>query len=294
MTESATTSAQGPRFVPCASGVSAELDLALSRVTAAPGWDALPPLAEGRRASVSLLTCGETTLAVKRYTDRRGFLLRTFLRSSRAQREAKAMLLVAEAWPENPVRVVGWAARRVLGFVPQCWIATTYFGGSFDLRRLRTMEPAERAATFALLVQRLPGVLARVHAHGVFARSLRGKNVLLNPSTEQVALIDLPYAVRCARVSVRQRAYDLASLWTELRHTIDEATWAAFLERYLGQAGLAPEEAAELTPAALALVSARLQHKTPLASWSSRGKRWFRHTRLGQLITGFRYPKRTG
>ncbi|MEZ6185923.1 MAG: lipopolysaccharide kinase InaA family protein [Planctomycetota bacterium] len=263
----------------------------LTGATTAAGWDALEPLARGRRTAVSLVQVDGRPCVIKRYTDRRAFLLRTFLRKSRAARETRALQSVAAAWPENPVRALAWGERRVLGFVPECWIVTTEFRDAFDLRQLKHLDPEALAATQAALLAALPAALAQLHRGGLFARTLRGKNILFQPGSGRVALIDLPYARGGARVGLKERAFDLASLWTELRRSYDAPAWRAFLDAYLAAAAPDLEDPAAaraaLDPEALQQISLRLRHRTPLTSWIGRWKRWFRHTRLGEALTGF-------
>jgi hypothetical protein len=96
--------------------------------------------------------------------------------------------------PDHAMRALAWRGERRFGFVARSWLVTAELERSFDLRRIKWLEGAERAAAIRPVLVQLPRLVARLHAQRVFAATLRGKNVLLQPATGRIALIDLPYA----------------------------------------------------------------------------------------------------
>ena len=174
-------------------------------------WRALPKLGEARRSSVARLRLSAGPVVVKRYRDPGAFRLLTFARRSRAEREARALDLVGAALPENAVRALAWGEERRFGFVARSWLVTAELEQSFDLRRIKTLRPPERGAAVRAVPGQLPRLVARLHARGIFAVTLRGKNVLLQPDTGRIALIDLPYAravAQARRAPPRARSRD--------------------------------------------------------------------------------------
>lgn len=259
----------------------------LARLIEADDLEALPVIATTRKSCVARLEVDGARLVVKRYVEPGAFLLRTFLRASRARREFHALSVVGEA-VENPVRPVAWAERRVGGWCPRSWVVTVELTESTSLRGLRGLEGAARERLVAVVLGALPARVGALHRAGVFARNLHAKNVLVQPATGAVAFIDLPAAARVASLSRGQRVHDLACLWKELRRSLDRAALARFLEAYRAALGAAED------PALADDVWARADHldnKTPVAGAVHRAKRWWRHTRLGQLVTGHRYDQ---
>ena len=252
-------------------------------------WRALPKLGEARRSSVARLRLVVGPVVVKRYRDPGAFRLLTFARRSRAEREARALDLVGSVVPENAVRALAWGEERRFGFVVRSWLVTAELEQSFDLRRVKTLRGPERDAAVRAVLAELPRLVARLHARGIFAVTLRGKNVLLQPDTGRVALIDLPYARAVKRLGARHRTRDLAILSLELRKFLDEPQWEEFLARYraaaheLGGASLGCASAQRI-----ARVAARAGNRTPLSAAAKRAKRRFRHSRIGEWMMGHR------
>jgi len=263
---------------------------AIARVVYGERFEELEPIADGRRSLVRRLEAGGVRYVVKRYDHPRGFLLRTFLRRSRAEREARGLCLLEEALPDTPTRAVAWAERRRGGLCRHGVVVTTELTDSHDLRPVKHWPAAERSRVAAAVVDALPPRVAAIHDHGVFVRTLRGKNVLLQPATGRLALIDLPYAERVGRLRPSQRRYDLACLSLELRRFLTEPQWGAFLRRYRACARrLGPGEAERLTAAALAPLAARIDHRTGVSYAVRRLKKRAKRTGLGQWIMGHDY-----
>lgn len=256
--------------------------------------DALPVIAETSRSRVVRLEVGGVRLVLKRYTEPGAFLLRTFLRASRARREAAALELVGRALSGNAVRPVAWAERRRLGFVDRSWLVTTELAESMSLRRFKHLEGVEREAVRAVVLDALPRQVALLHRGGVFAKNLHAKNVLVQPATGALGFIDLPRARAVGEPSRGQRVHDLACLVKELRRSLSLDDLRAFLDRYVETAGL------DASPAELQQAVARradvLDNRTPLAGSVHALRKWLKRTRLGQLVTGQRYdePPRGG
>src|SRR4030095_12170198 len=170
------------------------------------------------------------------------------------------------------------------------WLVTAEFEQSFDLRRIKTLRPPERGAALSAVLDQLPRVVARLHARGIFAVTLRGKNVLLQPGTGRIALIDLPYARAVSKLGARHRVRDLAILSLELRKFLDEPEWNQFLARYRAAASeLGAADADRTSAERISRGAARAGHQTPFSAAAKRAKRRFRHSRIGEWVTGHRY-----
>lgn len=280
------------RFSPLVDLTQQDLDVLRRAVCNEEVFRSLPTLADGdaSRVARARLSCG--LIIIKRYRFASGLLLRTFLRRSLAEREARAMARVAEALPDNPVRVLAWAERRRFGLVSSAVIVTSELTDSCDLRELKRLEPEERGRQIEVVLEGLPARVAKLHEGGVFARSLRGKNVLLQVETGAFALIDCPRAIRPAGgLAPRQRAYDLATLSLELRRFMSAAQWQTFLEAYLRSSQLPPDELKQLTLQRIDKLAERIAHRSPIAAVVRFEKRRFRHTRIGAWILGRRPPQ---
>src|SRR6266850_2499834 len=112
-----------------------------ARDTAA--WQALPKVGETRRSSVARLRLSAGPVVVKRYSDPGAFLVLTFAKRSRAEREARALDLVGAVLPDNAVRELAWIEERRFGFVARSWLVTEELEQSFDLRRIKRLGAAE-------------------------------------------------------------------------------------------------------------------------------------------------------
>jgi hypothetical protein len=256
-------------------------------------WQALPKLGEARRSSVARLRLSTGSVVVKRYSEPAAFRLLTFGQRSRAEREARALDRVGAALPDHTVRALAWLDERRFGFVVRSWLVTAELEHSFDLRRIKWMEGREGAAAIRPVLAELPRLVARLHAQRVFAATLRGKNVLLQPATGCLALVDLPYARTVARFGVRHRVRDLAILSLELRRFLDDASWEGFVADYRAAAAeLGASDADTVDVARIARVAAREGHRTWLSARRKSLKRGFRHSRVGEWVTGHRYSRR--
>lgn len=254
--------------------------------------DALPLIAETRRSRVVRLEVEGQPLVVKRYVEPGVFLLRTFLRASRARREAAALQLVARAVPGNPVRPVAWAERRGLGFVPSSWLVTTELTDSLSLRRLKHLEGAVREVVRGAVLEALPLRVAELHRGGVFARNLHAKNVLVQPASGGLGFIDLPRASAVRHVSESQRVYDLACLTKELRRSLTVDDLRRFFTHYARAAAL--DLSAERLQEAVARRADLLDNRTPLAGAAHGLRKRLKRTWLGQLVIGHRYDGQDG
>lgn len=274
----------------CAADLSPAVVAALAALVADDAAvEALPRLGTGRRAVVGRLLVDGRRLVVKRYTSPGVFLLRTAGQRSKAQREAEALRMIQER-TGNPIQALAWAERRRLGMVPVSWLVTEELPDAVDLRRLRRSEdPVERAWVKQATLAHLPGFLAGLHRAGVAAGNLMAKNVLLQRGSERLALIDQPHARACATLGPRQRLFDLASLFRELRHGLDPQETRAFLRDYLQALGPARADELDGIELALGLAVARRAHETPHRRAWHRARAWFKRTRLGQLLSGHSY-----
>lgn len=272
-------------------GVAPSTDAAMRAALAAAlvpdSTDRLPALADTRRSRVVRVELEGARLVLKRYTEPGLFLLRTFLRDSRARREAVALALVARAVPDNPVHPVAWAESRRLGFVPRSWLVTTELTDSLNLRRFKELAGAERETVRGVVLDALPLRVADLHRGGVFAYNLHAKNVLVQPATGRLGFIDLPRASAVARLSQRQRVYDLACLTKELRRSLSADDLRRFLETYARGAGYegSPADLQE----AVAARADSLDNRTPLAGAVHALRKRLKRTWLGQVLIGHRY-----
>lgn len=273
-----------------APGLPAPVVDALVDLLGRDGVTDLPRLGTSRRALVGRLVVEGRAWVVKRYLNPRLFLLRTLGQRSKAEREAEALRLIA-ARTGNPIQAVAWGERRVLGMVSVSWLVTSELTDAVDLRRLRRSDdPAERAWVKQVVLRDLPARLAGLHRAGIAAGNLMAKNVLLQRGTETLALIDQPHARAWPRLSERQRLWDLACLFRELRHGLSEEETRAFLRDYLATLGAEPA-ALPAAESRLARAVARRAHETPLRRLWHAARGWFKRTRVGELATGHRYPE---
>ena len=251
----------------------------------------LPRIAQSRNSSVGRLEVEGRRFAVKRYVERRVFLLQTFARPSRALREARALDTLADLI-DNPVRPVAFAEQRALGLVPRSYIVTNELVGSVDLRRARrSPDPEERAVLRAVALERLPSRVADVHRAGFYARTLNAKNVLYQHETGVLAFIDLPRGRLHPALDSSHRVYDLACLYRELRHALTREEWRGFLVRYQ-QAFAGPDEAAvDRALQATERLVLRMAHLTPNRRRYLLLKHHFKRTPVGEFLTGHRYER---
>jgi hypothetical protein len=257
-------------------------------------WDALPVLAESLRSRVVRLGLSSGTVVVKRYLEPAGYRLRTFGRRSRGKREALNMELVLAALPDNPVRVVAWAEARRAGLVSESFVVTSELEDSFDLRRVKRLDASERAPVIEAVLHVLPERVARLHAGGVFARALRGKNVLFQPATGVVALIDQPEARKLRRLRLRHRVYDLATLSLELRRFLDDAQWSRFLASYRAHCrDLEGWDDPRFDEDRVARRAERADHKTRFSASRRAFSKRLRRSVVGRWLTGRRGKRRS-
>ncbi len=258
-----------------------EVRRAIAGLLAPGALEALPTLAAGPRSRVARLEVGGLRLVAKRYSEPGLFLLRTFLRSSRAEREAGALRTLADALPWNPIRPVAWGEERAWGFAPRSWLVTTELTDAVNLRRIESLEPAVQAAVRAVVLDVLPGRVAELHAAGLFARNLHAKNVLVQPATGVVGLIDLPHAGRVGAPSRGQRVHDLACLVKGVRRGLAPDDVRALVSRYARAAGLPDDLHADVEVRA-----DQLDNRTPLSGWIHGARKRLRRTWVGAKVVG--------
>jgi tRNA A-37 threonylcarbamoyl transferase component Bud32 len=251
----------------------------------------LPRVGQSRNSFVGRLEVGGQRFMVKRYIERRVFLLQTFARPSRARREAGALATLADLI-DNPVRPVAFAEQRALGMVPLSYIVTNELVDSVDLRRMRrSPDPRERDSLRAVILEHLPRRVADMHRAGFYARTLNAKNVLFQRGTGSFAFIDLPRGRLHPAFDASHRLYDLACLYREFRHALTREEWRAFLACYQ-QAFDGPAEAevdrALRTTERLAL---QMAHLTPNRRRYRQLKKRFKRTPVGEFLTGHRYER---
>lgn len=280
------------RALHLAPSISSSTAAAILELVRTDGVEALPRLGTSRRAVVGRLVVDGRSFVVKRYTNPRLFLLRTLGQRSKAEREARALELIASR-TGNPIEAVAWAEQRGWGMSSRSWLVTSELADSVDLRRIRRSDdPAERARVKEAALRGLPSLLARLHKAGVVANNLMAKNVLLQPETGTLALIDQPHAQGGpGPLPERQRRWDLACLFRELRHGLSPEETRAFLKDYLGELGTGDLDGA------LALLDqdvARRAHETPLRRLWHRLRGWFKRTRVGEAAIGHRYDDERG
>jgi hypothetical protein len=251
----------------------------------------LPRVSQSRNSFVGRLEVGGQRFMVKRYVERRVFLLRTFARPSRARREARALTTLADLI-DNPVRPVALAEQRALGMVARSYIVTNEFVDSVDLRRVRrSPDPQERASLRAVVLGRLPSRVADIHRAGFCARTLNAKNVLYQPGTGAFAFIDLPRGRLHPAFGATHRLYDLACLYREFRHALARDEWRAFLARYQQAFGAPDEAEVERALRVTERLTLQMAHLTPSRRRYRQLKKRFKRTPLGEFLTGHRYER---
>lgn len=250
-------------------------------------WDRLPKLSVTHRSSVARLGLASGPVAIKRYDEPRIYVLRTFARQSRAERETRAMDLIAAALSDAPVRVLAWAEVRRFGFVTRSYLVTNELEGALDLRAVKGLSGQSRAEATDLVMRRLPAIVAALHDAGIHLRALRGKNILMRPSDRALALIDQPLAHAPRRFGLRHRLRDLATLSLELRRFLDGAEWSRFLEAYLDHSlDLDAAQSARIDADQIEDIARRLGHDTPLRAAFHTAKRRLSRTRLAASLSG--------
>jgi hypothetical protein len=251
----------------------------------------LPSVNRSRNSFVGRLVVEGQRYMVKRYIERRIFLLQTLARASRAQREARALSTLADLI-DNPVRPAAFAERRALGLVPRSYIVTNELVGSVDLRRVRrSPDPQERASLRAVVLERLPSRVADVHRAGFYARTLNAKNVLYQHETGAFAFIDLPRGRLHPAFDTSHRLYDLACLYREFRHALTREEWRTFLARYQQAFAGSDEAAVEHALRTTEKLALQMAHLTPNRRRYRQLKKRFKRTPVGEFLTGHHYGK---
>ncbi len=258
------------------------------------GQDSLEELErvhEGRRAAVYRLRVGDRSYFVKRYEFPRAFMIRTFAYSSRAQREARALLMFEKAL-DGDVQVAAWGEIRRAGFCPRCYVVTTELVGCHDLKHVKRLPPEERRERLDVVQEQLPAIVAQIHDAGLFVRDLKGKNLLLQPETGRISIIDVPRASYVGALSAKQRQYDLGTLYRELRQTFSSDEWRAFVQRYLELAKGVSTDQTEATLRGASAVAESLDHDSGLGGAFYHLRKRLKRTRLGELLSGHSYESK--
>lgn len=168
-----------------------------------------------------------------------------------------------------------------MGFAPRSWLVTTELTDSVNLRRIESLEPGVQAAVRSIVLDVLPGRVAELHAAGLFARNLHAKNVLVQPATGVVGLIDLPHAGAVGQLSRGQRVHDLACLVKGVRRGLAADDVHALVSRYAAAAGL-PDDLHDDVHAR----ADQLDNRTPLAGWIHGARKRLRRTWVGAKAAG--------
>jgi hypothetical protein len=182
-------------------------------------WGASIPPAE-RRSAVADLKLSEGHYFLKVYAYSGLWRLRTLFIVSRAGREYRNLLRLAELGFNVP-RPVAHGQARTLGFVGESFVMTRALENtasiwSFVYERETTPFPFPERAERLRLIGELAKVLRRAHDQKFFIHTLRSKNVLLTCEAGRYALhvIDVPFAgiLRWKLFPRAGRVRDLASL----------------------------------------------------------------------------------
>ncbi len=178
----------------------------------------IPPA--DRRSAVAELNLPEGHFFLKVYAYSGPWRLRTFGVASRAGREYRNLLKLAELGFSVP-RPAAWGQARTLGFLSESFVMTDAIEDPVSIwtyvyeREKAAFPWPPRAERLRLMVE-FARSLRRAHEEGFFIHTLRSKNVLLTRDGDRyrVNVIDVPFAGiwRWRLMPRRGRVRDLASL----------------------------------------------------------------------------------
>lgn len=191
-----------------------------------------------RRSAVRELALPEGGMFLKVYSYSGPWRLRTVFIVSRAGREYRNLLRMAELGFRVPVPVA-WGQARTLGFVSDSFLVTRAVGDAVDLRTLINdpgamplPPPAERRR----LIEEFARTLRRAHDQAFFVHTLRFKNLLLQRRDGKYALyvIDVPFAGiwRYRLFPAAGRVRDLAVLMRGARQLLSRTERMRFARAY--------------------------------------------------------------
>jgi tRNA A-37 threonylcarbamoyl transferase component Bud32 len=159
--------------------------------------------------------------------------LRRFLRPSRAQTEYRSYACLRRLGLRVP-EVICFAERRLLGCVRWAVIVTREVAGAANLVEVFSRMPDDTARRAALL-QQLAGAVAQMHNGGFYHRSLRFRNVLLQPPDAGAAtlyFIDSPNGRAWSVTPVRDSLSDLGVLCRDFLSLCHPLEWDLFRDHY--------------------------------------------------------------
>lgn len=161
-------------------------------------WLSLPPGPIPDRSWVEEVELPSGRFFLKVYAYRGLWRLRTVFIQSRARREYRNLLRMAELGFRVP-QPVAYAQRRMLGFVSRSFVMTRAVDNAVDLRSL--IDRGDRASLppspeRRRLIEEFARTLRRAHDEKFFVHTLRAKNLLLSRDGDRWSLhvIDVPFA----------------------------------------------------------------------------------------------------
>lgn len=198
-------------------------------------WGAeIPP--SHRRSAVKELRLPEGRFFLKIYAYSGIWRLRTVFIVSRAGREYRNLLRMAE-FGFNVPRPAGWGQARTLGFVSESFLLTRAVEHAVELKELigdpaALPPPRERRR----LIEEFARTLRRAHEERFFVHTLRFKNLLLarEGDAHKLYVIDVPFAGiwRWRLFPGAGKVRDLAVLMKGARQLLSRAERMRFARAY--------------------------------------------------------------
>lgn len=202
-------------------------------------WGASIPTAE-RRSAVAELRLPEGHFFLKVYSYLGVWRLRTLFITSRAGREYRNLIRLAELGFRVP-RPAAWGQARTLGFVSESFVMTSAVENAASIW-IYLYEPKSAPFPFPgraerlRLITELARTLRRAHEERFFIHTLRSKNILLTRDGERYALnvIDVPFAGiwRWKMFPRAGRIRDLATLLKWARVLLSRTERMRFAKEY--------------------------------------------------------------
>lgn len=208
-------------------------------------WGAsLPPA--NRRSAVLELKLPEGHFFLKVYAYSGPWRVRTFGVASRAGREYRNLLKLAELGFHVP-RPAAWGQSRTLGFLSDSFVMTEAIEHPVSIwtyvyEKEKAAFPLPPRADRLRLIDEFARCLRKAHDAKFFIHTLRSKNVLLTRDGDRyrVNVIDVPFAgIWRWRLLPRQgQVRDLASLMKWARQLLPRTDRMRFARRYGADHGL--------------------------------------------------------
>jgi len=198
----------------------------------------IPP--PDRRSAVAELKLPEGHFFLKVYAYSGLWRLRTFGVASRAGREYRNLLKLAELGFHVP-RPAAWGQSRTLGFVSDSFVMTEAIENAVPIwtyvyERDKAAFPWPPRAERLRLIEEFARCLRRAHDQKFFVHTLRSKNVLLTREGDRyrVNVIDVPFGGiwRWRLLPRGGRVRDLASLLKWARVLLTRTERARFAKAY--------------------------------------------------------------